>query len=128
MYSPEFEQCWAVYPRKIGKLSAWKAFSKAIKNGANYEEIGNGVIEYSKHLTANRTEQRFILHFATFINQQRYLDDYATERANQRRKSDTGLSMVAAIEVVSQNQPQGSLERCRNVNGDEDIFKLPSTR
>ena len=128
MYSEQFENIWSIYPRKIGKLAAWKEFNKALKNGATYDEIGRGVIAYGEYITENRTEQRFICHLRTWLHNCRWHDNLTEERANNRRQSDTGISMVAAIEVVSQNQPSGSMERVWDINGDEDLFYLPPAR
>lgn len=125
MYSREFEEAWSIYPRKIGKALAFKKFNQALKR-ARYETIINGIAGY-KDYTAG-TEQRFICHLSTWLNQDRWNDDYAALICDNRRKSQTGNSMAAAVEVVQKNIEKSSMERGWDINGDDTIFYIPSSR
>jgi len=69
-YILEFNLFWKHYPRKIGKYQASVAFAK-------YDEKHYSKIIYATKIFAQEnqtTEERFIPHATTFLNQQRYLD------------------------------------------------------
>jgi len=69
--SNEFDEFWLVYPRKVGKQEAEKAFAKAIKV-APASEIISGAQKYAKD--PNRVPT-FTAHPSTWLNQGRWSDD-----------------------------------------------------
>jgi len=77
IYTKEFEIFWKLYPRKVGKHMAAKAFIKSCKD-----------IEVNKLLTITKnfseshkaTEERFIPHAQTWLNGKRYLDVQVVKR------------------------------------------------
>lgn len=109
-YSEQFEQLWAIYPRKIGKALAYKKYQLAIKKGAKYDDIFHGVIGY-KDYTAN-TDKQYIAHMATFINQERWLDNYSAETisgnaagtGNKPRQGQISMAMACAVRTVQKHQ------------------------
>ena len=65
-----FNEFWEIYPRKIGKFQAQKSFLK-------YDEKHYSKIIYATKVFAQEninTEEKFIPHPTTYLNQQRYLD------------------------------------------------------
>lgn len=69
-YTQDFELFWKHYPRKVGKYQASVSFAK-------YDEKHYPKIIYAAKVFAQQnliTEEKFIPHAATFLNQQRYLD------------------------------------------------------
>lgn len=64
-----FEQWWAVYPNKVARGGAEKAFEKAIKL-ATLDELIQGAKWYSE----NKPEYADWAHGATWLNQKRWLD------------------------------------------------------
>jgi len=65
-----FKEFWKEYPRKIGKFQAKKSFGK-------FDEKNYSKIIYATKVFANEneaTEEKFIPHPTTWLNQQRYLD------------------------------------------------------
>lgn len=70
--SMEFDQFWAQYPRKVGKLAGKKAFDKAMKL-TTLENILQGVA-LLKRETAGK-ETTFIPHPATWLNDGRWDDE-----------------------------------------------------
>tara|TARA_R110000782_G_scaffold184722_2_gene275047 strand:+ start:583 stop:1221 length:639 start_codon:yes stop_codon:yes gene_type:complete len=69
-YSESFEQFWKEYPRKLGKHQASVSFGK-------YDDKHYKKIIYAAKVFAQEnltTEERFIPHATTWLNQQRYLD------------------------------------------------------
>lgn len=68
-YSVDFDVWWTVYPRKVGKLAASKAYTKARKAGASAEALMDAVVK----ATWPR-EAQFIPHPATWLNEGRWMD------------------------------------------------------
>lgn len=74
--SVEFEELWKLYPRKIGKPKALKAYEKARKNGATYEEVKQGIQAYCRQIEALQTDTPYIKHGSTWFNNEGWKDDY----------------------------------------------------
>jgi len=68
----DFDVFWARYPRKVGKLDALKAYTKA-RSIATAEEILSGVEQFLQHLPE---EMQFVPHAATWLNKGRWMDSY----------------------------------------------------
>lgn len=68
----DFEDWWAQYPKKRGKLAAFGAYQRARKH-ATAAELLEGVAGMRRHMDA---DPRFRPHPATWLNQGRWEDDY----------------------------------------------------
>ena len=79
----EFDELWELYPRKKGKPQALKAYRKARKNGATFEEVKQGIKDYCKQIEALNTDAEFIKHGSTWFNNEAWKDEYIfTPRKN----------------------------------------------
>ncbi len=107
MYSDEFEEAWRLYPRKINKALAYKKYQSALKR-TDHETIRNGVIEYAGWCESTRTGKEFVCHFATWLGQDRFLNDYSADsrtiNAERERasigKSQTLMGISTAIKIT----------------------------
>lgn len=77
----DFDTFWDRYPRRVGKLSAIKAYQKALIV-ATSDEILAGVELYRRHLP---DEPRFIAHAATWLNAGRWMDDYTPLEVEKKK-------------------------------------------
>ena len=68
-----FEEFWSRYPRKTGKGQARKAFDSAMKK-ATLSELMDGLDKFVS--SSQGTETRFIAHASTWLNGERWLDEY----------------------------------------------------
>ena len=73
-YTPDFESWWKAYPRKVGKGAAAKAFVKALKQVSS-AELETITARYARSVAG--TEERFIPHPATWLNECRWEDQPA---------------------------------------------------
>ena len=65
---PDFDWFWAQYPRKVGKLSARKAWDKALKH-ATADEIIAGATRFKDHWADEpKIRWQFIPHPTTWLN------------------------------------------------------------
>lgn len=86
----DFDSFWVLYPRKLEKKAARKAYQTALKT-ASPEDLLTGLTAYCEEIIRNRTETRFIKHCTTWLNQGCHEDDH-TEiihpgGSNQGRRS-----------------------------------------
>ena len=81
--SDRFEEIWSIYPRKVGKGAAKTSFQKALKR-ISAEQLRDKIAAYSKAVAG--TDQKFIPHLSTWLNQERWADDLPT-----RPSVDTGF-------------------------------------
>lgn len=75
-YEKEFENLWALYPRKQGKKKALEHYIKARKDGTTYEEVEQGIFAYARLCREEQREERYIKHASTFFSQRSWLDDF----------------------------------------------------
>lgn len=108
----EFLSFWDMYPFKKGsKAKALKSFTTARKKKkATYEDIINGLKRYIEYLNINCTEQEFIAHGSTWLNQERWQDLYITQSA--KKKARNPLELYRQEFGGFDNEQTGSARAC----------------
>lgn len=84
---PDFDRFWAVYPRKVEKVDARKAWKAAVKK-ASVETLIDAARRYAEHKRG--TETQFIAQPPTWLNKERWTDEEPTpdqRRANGNRNN-----------------------------------------
>ena len=73
LYTKEFEAAWQAYPRRVGKLPAAKAWAKLSES-----DQAVCIVDIEKRVRARwfSADPKKIAHFATYLNQQRYFDEW----------------------------------------------------
>lgn len=77
--SVEFEELWKMYPRKVGKEAALRAYKKARsdkKNPATFEQVKQGIENYIRQIEAKQTDVQYIKHGSSWFNARAWNDDY----------------------------------------------------
>lgn len=75
----EFETLWKMYPRKVGKEAALKAYTKARtakKAPVTFEQVKQGIENYVRQIEAKHTETQYIKHGSSWFNSRAWDDDY----------------------------------------------------
>jgi hypothetical protein len=67
-----FDQLWSLYPRKVGKGQARKAFKAASKKKDFYDLLPK-LMDYVQTLEGK--DKQFIPHLATWLNGERWEDE-----------------------------------------------------
>lgn len=84
-YSPEFEEAWALYPKREGgnpKRPAYKAWRARLAEGVSPEQLIQAVKRYAAYIEAleeagELESRRFVLQATTFFGpNERWKDDY----------------------------------------------------
>lgn len=81
VYTAEFEKFWSLYPRKVEKRAAFKAWRARLREGISPETLICAAGYYAEYCMANRLEERYIKHPATFLGPSRPFEDYLKPRA-----------------------------------------------
>lgn len=82
----EFETLWKMYPRKLGKPKALKAYEKARKNGVTFEQVKQGIENYCYSIKASNTKTEFIKHGSTWFGNECWNDEYDLTASNDGNK------------------------------------------
>lgn len=69
---------WPVYPRKVAKAAAAKAFAKVAKEGVDLEAVIAGAVRYRDDGIRQRSDPKYTKHPAAWLNDKRWLDEAAT--------------------------------------------------
>ena len=88
-----FDEFWSEYPRRVGKKNAYAKFIAAIKVGASFKEIMEGLRRQKTSAQWTRNNGMFVPHPATWLYGERWEDedlDFAQHRRYPERKDDYG--------------------------------------
>lgn len=84
--SVEFETLWKMYPRKVGKEAALRAYKKARsdkKDPTTFEQVKQGIENYIRQIEAKHTDTQYIKHGSSWFNSRAWKDDYDFSPAKQ---------------------------------------------
>ena len=93
----DFEKLWKLYPNKKGKQVALKAYKRAIKDGVSNKQIQTGIVAYKKYLTANGTDQQYMMHGGTFFNQRSWDDDWSISQSQTTKREKVPENLIDDI-------------------------------
>ncbi len=79
----QFEEFWSIYPRKVSKRAALKAFESALGR-ASFDALLAGAIRFAND--RNLPEAEFIPHPTTWLNGDRWLDGPLPERKKTKEE------------------------------------------
>lgn len=101
IYTPQFDEFWGEYPRKISKADAAKAWAALVKSGVSIDEIMEATRNYATECQGK--EMQFIKHATTFLRNDRWKDHLTTESSGRykQKKSDPRDKEIAFQEWVS---------------------------
>jgi hypothetical protein len=110
-YPPEFENLEKKYPRRDGsKEKAFESYQAALKRGIDHGRLESGVRAYADYVARERTENRHIAHFTTWLNQSRWESDYSP---TSQRKPDSwasaGNTLAAKYAVDAEREEQAAI-------------------
>ena len=74
-FPPGFDRLWSVYPRKVGKDAAAKAFAKRKPDSALVETMVKAVEAQRTSRDWTKDGGQFIPHLSTWLNEGRWMDE-----------------------------------------------------
>lgn len=87
-YESEFETLWSLYPKKQGKVNAFKSYIKARKDGTTFEQVKDGIGRYKRYIESKKTEEKYIKQGSTWFSQRCWDDDYTVKNGFKERTYD----------------------------------------
>lgn len=112
-YTPEFEDWYSRYPKKVGKRDAFKAWWRAVKR-VTPAELSAHVDRYAAWIAAGGvSSKQFIPYPATWLNKDQWLDDLGTPEAP--KGSDAARAAERAAMTPEQREWE---ERVDSIFGD----------
>lgn len=75
-YTPDFEELWQEYPRKVDKAQAYKKYKARLEDGYSHEQLLAAVRNYAAQCRRDRTEDKYIKHGKTFLGESTPFLDY----------------------------------------------------
>ena len=75
-YTPEFEEFYSAYPRRVEKRRAYKAWKAQIKEKAPPENMILAAVNYAANCKNRGTEPQYIKHPATFLGKDKPYEDW----------------------------------------------------
>jgi hypothetical protein len=85
-----FDAFWAIYPRKVAKGAARKAWAKAMKDGADPAEVITGARRYATDPRRVEADIRYTAHPATWLHAERWADEPAPAPAPEPARAANG--------------------------------------
>lgn len=92
-----FEKIWAIYPRKINKKQAYKAFKKVKLE--HYPSLEKSILAYTKSQWAQNIAKgrlEYIPYLSTFLNQERWFDNLSPTNELSPLKPLQGAEAILA--------------------------------
>jgi|TARA_R110000744_G_scaffold134535_2_gene243604 DNA replication protein DnaD len=89
-YDQDFEDFWKSYPRRINKHLTHQKYIVAIKN-ITPKKLTVCAIRFANETKNNKTEEKFIPHPSTWLNQRRFLD-YENQNIEIKKQSLNNLA------------------------------------
>lgn len=83
----DFESIYQKFPRKVGKTKGLEICRKTILSSIEFDNLFHAVDRYKAHVTNERTEAKYIMHFSTFMS-----------RWTDWSDSDAGTSSVSTAD------------------------------
>ena len=81
IYSAEFEEFWKAYPRKENKRESFKKWKKAVVD-ITEKKLLVYTIRFAEKVQRDNTQEKYIPHPTTWLNQGRYEDFKKIETKN----------------------------------------------
>ncbi|MBC7336703.1 MAG: hypothetical protein H5U01_10590 [Clostridia bacterium] len=79
---PDFAAFWAVYPRKVEKQRAYRAWKARVREGHDPDSMVVAAVNYAAYCRASGTEERYIKHPATFVGPDKPFLEWLEPRAS----------------------------------------------
>lgn len=103
----DFEEAWALYPKKRDKQKAKAAYMKARKNGVLHSVIMDGIRKYIEYIRIEKYEPRYIKNGATWFNGACWEDDYTVRRKMTTNDLAQGHDFSNWMEQFRHKEAQG---------------------
>lgn len=102
-YTPEFEEFYSTYPRRIEKRKAFKVWNARIKEKVPPNDMILAAQNYAASCIANRKEPDYIKHPSTFIGKDKPYEDWIRPPTDQQRRLDMPKGFAGLYELMQED-------------------------
>jgi len=99
-YPQEFEDFWSVYPRRIEKRKAFRAWQARLREGVSPETLIDCARNYAEYVLLKGTAECYIKHPATFLGPDRPFEDWKEKRKEEITIPKFSRAARMAIELA----------------------------
>lgn len=99
-----FEEWWKIYPRRVSKAGARKAYLAALKK-TTHERLLQAARSFAKAKEAEGTEERYIPHPTTWLNGERWEDERSAGDEFDRLLAKNDVSGIEALVKERYREP-----------------------
>ena len=97
-----FNSLWAMFPRKVNKRMAEKAFSKL--NPMEQAQAIEAMPNHIKYWKSTDTQLAYIPHLSTWLNQYRFEDEIVIEEPKQNKRPELPWYSTEELTVKKANE------------------------
>jgi hypothetical protein len=83
IYHDDFVECWKIYPKKLGKQRAYKAYVTRRRQGVDKADLLLACVNYKRSM--NGTDETYIKHASTFFGPDEHWRDYLQGLGEEER-------------------------------------------
>ena len=94
-YSEDFESVWAIYPRRINKGGAFRAFQTTMRRGATVEQLMTATRNYAALRIG--ADENYTLHGATFFGPNERWKDFLVDKDATTKVELSTEELLAAL-------------------------------
>lgn len=105
----KFEEFWELYPRKVSKAKAKVSYTNSLKKTTS-DVILNGLKNYINEIKEKKTEEKYIAHPTTWLNQERWNDEYS-----QKNFSSSPISSAKQQDSEEEYKPWFTPEQIKKI-------------
>lgn len=98
-----FDQFWAMYPKKVGKGKAQKAFASAVRR-ASVQDILSGCQRYVEERAGQ--DPKFTAHPTSWLNAERWTDEPDTSYVPKSKNADRLANAMRNVELERTQQKE----------------------
>lgn len=110
-YTEDFEQFWRLYPRRIDKAKAFRAWNARLKDKIDPNIIVQATVNYSKYCKVQRTEERFIKHPSTFIGPDKPFEEFIDRNLPGQTNGPKSWSALQQLQSEYEEEENGEKDR-----------------
>lgn len=115
-----FREFYRVYPRKVGKLDAEKAFRQMTSRGYEPEAIINGAKKFAAIVAAEGKEMQFIPHPASWLRAGRWMDE-----EHETIKPEPVVRCARTLDELKEYRTSSGLGKNAEIERAKSLDELP---
>lgn len=107
-YPAQFEHFWAIYPRHINKVQAFKCWRARMREGITADDLIHAAQNYAEYCRRKGLIQDYIMYPSTFLGPNRRWEDYIRAPTEEVQVPRLAANVRRGLELVAKFERQES--------------------